>query len=109
MSATVHESNYEDIPLGVASSSRDFDPHPFLVDRSDGVYLHDIDGNRHLDYDMDNGAGLCGHTHSEITADLHDQLDEGTLYTMPHELLGEAASLLKDRWPAVEKVRFTNS
>ncbi|MGM0605997.1 MAG: aspartate aminotransferase family protein [Halobacteriota archaeon] len=93
----------------MASTSREFDPYPFYIDHSDGAYLEDVDGNRYLDYDMDNGAGLCGHTHPEITAALHDQLDKGTLYTMPHELLAEAAQELKKRWSALEKVRFTNS
>ena len=86
-----------------------FDPYPFFIDRSEGAHLHDVDGNAYLDFDMDNGAGMCGHTHPEITAALHDQLDKGTLYTMPHELLAEAAAELKRRWSAVEKVRFTNS
>ncbi|KAB1190718.1 MULTISPECIES: aspartate aminotransferase family protein [Haloferax] len=108
-SETLHEETREHIPSGVASTSRQFDPYPFYIDHSDGVYLEDVDGNRYLDYDMNNGAGLCGHTHPKITAALHDQLDEGTLYTMPHGLLAEAATELKKRWSALEKVRFTNS
>lgn len=108
-SKSLHEETCEHIPSGVASTSRQFDPYPFYIDHSDGAYLEDVDGNRYLDFDMDNGAGLCGHTHPEITAALHDQLDRGTLYTMPHELLAEAATELKKRWGALEKVRFTNS
>lgn len=108
-SESVHEEASEHIPAGVASTSRRFDPHPFYIDHSDGAYLEDVDGNRYLDFDMNNGAGLCGHTHPRITDALHDQLEEGTLYTMPHELLTEAAKELKKRWDALEKVRFTNS
>ena len=108
-SASLHEETREHIPSGVASTSRQFDPYPFYIDHSDGTHLEDVDGNRSLDYDMNNGAGLCGHTHPEITAALHEQLDDGTLYTMPHELLAEAATQLKNRWSALEKVRFTNS
>lgn len=108
-SERLYEETSEHVPSGVASTSREFDPYPFYVDHSDGAYLEDVDGNRYLDYDMDNGAGLCGHTHPDITAALHDQLDRGTLYTMPHELLAEAAHELKKRWSALEKVRFTNS
>lgn len=108
-SERLHEENCEHVPAGVASSSRAFDPYPFLIDRADGAHLHDVDGNAYVDFDMDNGAGLCGHTHPAIVEALHEQLDRGTLYTMPHELLGTAAEELKKRWSAVEKVRFTNS
>lgn len=104
-----HEAFEEHLPGGVASSTRNWDPYPFVVDRADGVVLHDVDGNRYLDFDMNNGAGICGHTHPDVTAALHDQVDAGTLYTMPHDLLGEAAELLKDRWPAIDRLRFTNS
>ncbi|WP_458188821.1 aspartate aminotransferase family protein [Haladaptatus sp. NG-WS-4] len=108
-SEKLHRETSEHIPAGVASTSRTFDPYPFYIDHSDGVYLEDVDGNRYLDYDMNNGAGMCGHTHPKIRKALHDQIDEGTLYTMPHELLAEAAGELKKRWDALEKVRFTNS
>lgn len=45
------------------------------MDHSDGVCFDDVDGNCYLDYDVDNGTGLCGHTHLAITEALHDQLD----------------------------------
>ena len=108
-SEDLHHETSEHVPAGVASTSRAFDPYPFYIDHSDGVYLEDVDGNRYLDYDMNNGSGMCGHTHPKIREALHDQIDKGTLYTMPHELLAEAASELKKRWDALEKVRFTNS
>lgn len=108
-SEEIHAETEEHIPAGVASSSRRFDPYPFVIDHAEGATLTDVDGNTYIDFDMDNGAGLCGHTHPAITDALHDQLEEGTLYTMPHELLGTAAKELKKRWSAIEKVRFTNS
>ncbi|MFO7925980.1 MAG: aspartate aminotransferase family protein [Halobacteriota archaeon] len=108
-SESIHDETSDHIPAGVASTSRRFDPYPFYIDHSDGVHLEDVDGNRYLDYDMNNGAGLCGHTHPDIADALHDQIDKGTLYTMPHELLAEAAEELKKRWNALQKVRFTNS
>lgn len=104
-----YERLREHLPGGVSSSTRAWDPYPFVVDRTEGAHLYDVDGNRYLDFDMNNGAGICGHTHPKITEALHEQLDEGTLYTMPHDLLGEAARLLKDRWQAIDSVRFTNS
>lgn len=97
------------VPAGVASTYRAWDPYPFIVDRADGVYLHDVDGNRFLDYDMNNGAGMVGHAHPAVTDAVRDQLEKGTLYTHPHELLIDAAKELKHRWDTVDLVRFTNS
>jgi len=99
----------EDVPAGVASTYRAWDPYPVYVDRAEGVHLQDVDGNRYLDFDMNNGAGMSGHAHPAVTAAVADQLQQGALYTHPHELLGEAARELKNRWDPVDLVRFTNS
>jgi glutamate-1-semialdehyde 2,1-aminomutase len=58
---------------------------------------------------MNNGAGMVGHANPTVNEAVTDQLEDGTLYTQPHELLGEAANELKKRWSMVDKVRFTNS
>jgi glutamate-1-semialdehyde 2,1-aminomutase len=99
----------EHVPAGVASTYRAWDPYPFVVDRAEGPHLHDVDGNAYVDFDMNNGAGMVGHAHPAVTEAATDQLSDGTLYTHPHELLGEAAAELKKRWSMVDKVRFTNS
>ena len=99
----------EHVPAGVASTYRAFEPYPMIIDRADGPFLYDVDGNRYLDYDLNNGAGMVGHNHPVVTDAIRDQLERGTLYTHPHELLGEAAQAIKDRWDAIDLVRFTNS
>ena len=97
------------VPAGVASTYRAFDPYPIVIDRADGPYLYDVDGNRYIDHDLNNGAGMVGHNHPVVTEAVQNQLERGTLYTHPHELLGEAAKAIKDRWDAIDLVRFTNS
>lgn len=99
----------EHVPAGVASTYRAWDPYPFVVEQAKGVHLHDVDGNSYIDFDMNNGAAMVGHTHPEVTEVATNQLNQGTLFTHPHELLGEAASAVKDRWSMMDKVRFTNS
>ncbi|SNR34773.1 aspartate aminotransferase family protein [Halorubrum vacuolatum] len=99
----------EDIPAGVASTYRAFEPYPMIIERAEGPYLYDVDGNRYLDFDLNNGAGMVGHSHPAVTDAIRDQLDHGTLFTHPHELLGEAAREIKKRWDVADLVRFTNS
>ncbi|MFB6372396.1 MAG: aspartate aminotransferase family protein, partial [Bradymonadaceae bacterium] len=108
-SKELHEENSRHVPKGVASSSRDWEPYAFHVERAEGAYLHDVDGNAYVDFDMCNGAGMAGHAHPKIAEALHGQIDDGTLFTFPHELLGKAAKELKKRWSAMDMVRFTNS
>ena len=99
----------EHVPAGVASTYRAWDPYPLFIERAEGPHLHDVDGNRYIDFDMNNGAGMSGHAHPAITEAVTDQLERGTLYTHPHDLLAEAAKELKARWDPVDLVRFTNS
>jgi glutamate-1-semialdehyde 2,1-aminomutase len=103
-----HET-HEHVPAGVASTYRAWDPHPLYIDRAEGPHLVDVDGNEYVDFDMNNGAGMSGHAHPAITEAITDQAGDGTLFTHPHELLGEAAAELKKRWDPVDLVRFTNS
>lgn len=97
------------IPAGVASTYRAFEPYPMVIDRADGPHLWDVDDNKYVDYDLNNGAGMVGHNHPVVTEAITDQLQRGTLYTHPHELLGEAAEAIADRWEPIDLVRFTNS
>ena len=69
------------VPAGVASTFRAWDPYPLFVERAVGTSLRDVDGNTYLDFGLNNGAGMVGHTHPEIQAAVRDQLERGTLYT----------------------------
>ncbi|MGM0605998.1 MAG: aspartate aminotransferase family protein [Halobacteriota archaeon] len=108
-SEKLYVDTQEDVPAGVASTYRAWDPYPLFIERAEGAYLHDVDGNAYLDFDMNNGAGMSGHAHPAITEAVTDQLQDGSLFTHPHRLLSEAAQELKKRWSSVDQVRFTNS
>jgi glutamate-1-semialdehyde 2,1-aminomutase len=96
------------LPYGVGSTFRYFEPYPFYVDRVEGVKVIDVDGNEYIDFNMNYGAQLAGHTHPKIVKALEEQIRRGTLYTMPHNLSTELAKELVKRFP-IDKVRFTNS
>ena len=99
----------EHVPAAVGSTFREWTPHPLYIDSAEGVHLQDVDGNRYLDFGMNNGAGMSGHTHPALVEAIQDQAEQGTLYTKPSELLVEAAEAITERWDAVDTVRFTNS
>ncbi|MWV39167.1 aspartate aminotransferase family protein [Natrialba sp. INN-245] len=108
-SKTMADELREIVPAGVCSTFRAYDPYPFHAERAEGTTIHDVDGNEYLDFALNNGTQLVGHTHPRLTDVATDQIERGTLYTRPSELLEFAATPLIDRWEAIEQVRFTNS
>lgn len=97
------------VPAGVCSTYRAYDPYPIHADHASGGSLVDVDGTEFLDFAMNNGTQLVGHAHPALVEAGTDQLERGTLYTRPNELIAAAAEPLIDRWEAIERVRFTNS
>jgi glutamate-1-semialdehyde aminotransferase len=68
--------------------------YPLVVDRSDGAYLWDIDGNRYIDLLNGFGPTFFGHRAPFIMQAIHDQLDRGMELGPQTPLAGEAARLL---------------
>ena len=108
-SEVMAEGLRELVPAGVCSTFRAYDPYPVHADRTEGTSVYDVDGNEFLDFALNNGTQLVGHTHPTLVDAVTEQLGNGTLYTRPSELLEFAARPLIDRWNAIEQVRFTNS
>ena len=98
------------IPGGVSSHFRaGVSPTPLVFERADGVYLHDIDGNRLIDYYMALGPMILGHTPADVIAAAKAQLDRGLLYGGQSEIEFEAARLICEMVPCAERVRFASS
>jgi glutamate-1-semialdehyde 2,1-aminomutase len=108
-SAEMAEELRRHVPAGVCSTFRAYDPHPMHAERAEGARIYDVDGNEYVDFAMNNGTQLVGHAHPELVDEVGSQLERGTLYTRPNEVVGEAARAVERRFGCVEKVRFTNS
>ncbi|MCA9100917.1 MAG: glutamate-1-semialdehyde 2,1-aminomutase [Planctomycetales bacterium] len=100
------------IPGGVNSPARAFGAvggRPVFIERADGAYLFDVDGNRYVDYIGSWGPMILGHRHPAVIAALEAALARGTSYGAPTEAESELAELIVDIVPSVEKVRLVNS
>lgn len=100
------------LPGGVNSPVRAFRAvggQPLFIDRGEGAYLHDVDGNRYIDYVLSWGPLILGHAHPRIVTALQEAVGRGTSYGAPnpHEL--ELARLVMHLMPHIEMVRFVNS
>lgn len=100
------------IPGGVNSPVRAFGSvggTPVFIDRGEGPYMWDVEGNRYIDYVQSWGPLILGHAHPKVVADLQAAAARGTSYGAPTALENELAQLVIDTMPSVEMVRFVNS
>jgi glutamate-1-semialdehyde 2,1-aminomutase len=82
---------------------------PLVIDRGQGQYLFDVDGNKYLDYVGSWGAMLLGHASPDVTKAIIDQAQRGTSFGVTNELEIELATLINHAIPWLEKIRFVSS
>ncbi|HEY0602186.1 MAG TPA: glutamate-1-semialdehyde 2,1-aminomutase, partial [Herpetosiphonaceae bacterium] len=100
------------IPGGVNSPVRAFKSvggTPRFIERAEGAYIFDIDGQRYIDYVLSWGPMILGHTPPDVIAAITQQAQKGTSYGAPTELETELAQLVCAIVPSIEMVRFVNS
>jgi glutamate-1-semialdehyde 2,1-aminomutase len=100
------------IPGGVDSPVRAFrsvggDP-PF-VERAEGAYLYDADGNRYIDYFGSWGPMILGHAAPVIVEAVREAAGKGTSFGASTAAEAELASLIQQAVPSMEKMRFVSS
>jgi glutamate-1-semialdehyde 2,1-aminomutase len=85
-------------------------PVPVFVRSGEGAHLTDEDGNRYIDYVMGQGPLILGHRHPGVIDAITETLRErGSLFSLAHDLEGEAAAAVSARMPSMELLRFGNS
>jgi len=100
------------MPGGVNSPARAFGAvggSPVFIDRADGAYLFDIDGNQYIDYIGSWGPMILGHRHPAVMEALERAVARGTSYGAPTEAESELAERIIDAVASVEKVRLVSS
>lgn len=95
------------IPTGHAGGMGAFVPHPIVVERGKGCWLWDVDGNRYLDLRLGDWVLIHGHSDEDIREAVHHQMGKMVQVGAPEWDLGyQMASLLIERTPSIERVRF---
>ncbi|MBM4001500.1 MAG: glutamate-1-semialdehyde-2,1-aminomutase [Planctomycetes bacterium] len=100
------------MPGGVNSPARAFGGvggEPIFIDRADGAYLFDIDGNRYIDYIGSWGPMILGHRHPRVEEAVRSALSRGTSYGAPTEAENRLAERIIEAVPSMEMVRLVNS
>lgn len=100
------------IPGGVNSPVRAFRSvggAPRFMERGQGAYLWDADGNRYIDYVLSWGPLILGHAPAPVVQAIAETAARGTSFGAPTRLENELAALVIEMVPSVEMIRFVNS
>lgn len=100
------------MPGGVNSPVRAFAAvggQPFFVERAEGPWLIDADGNRYLDYVCSWGPGILGHARPEVIEAVQKACGSGLTFGAPTAGEVELAELICTCVPHIEMVRLVSS
>ena len=100
------------LPGGVNSPVRAFKSvggEPFFVQRADGPYLFDMDGNRYIDYVGSWGPMVVGHNHPQVREAVQRAIGDGLSFGAPCPAEVTMAETITRLVPSCEMVRMVNS
>ncbi len=99
-------------PGGVNSPVRAFrgvGGNPLFIERGEGAYFWDADGNQYIDYVLSWGPLLVGHAHPNVVEAVAKQAKRGTSFGAPTALEIDLAEAVIRLIPEIELIRFVNS
>lgn len=105
----MHQEACQFMPGGDTRTSTYFRPFPHYIERGDGAYLYDVDGNRLIDFQNNYTSLIHGHNHKPTVEAIQSQAALGTAYAAPFENQTKLAEMLTRRISGVDLIRFTNS
>lgn len=111
-SAELYEQAQRYFPGGVNSPVRAFKSvygTPLFIERGDGCYLWDADGNQFIDFCCSWGPLILGHNHPKIRERVTQTLEKGLSFGAPTALENELAELILQNNRYIEKIRFVSS
>ena len=97
------------LPGGETRSVTLYQPYPVVLAEGHGALVRDLDGHEYVDV-LNNYTSLVhGHAFGPVVEAVTAALPAGTVFPAPHPAQLRLAGMLCDRYPAVQRVRFTNS
>ena len=100
------------LPGGVDSPVRAFRAvggEPPFVERGEGAYLWDADGNRYIDYFGSWGPMILGHAYPAAVEAVQRAAAKSASFGASTAAEGDLAELVVKAFPSVEKLRFVSS
>jgi glutamate-1-semialdehyde 2,1-aminomutase len=99
------------IPLGSQTFSKSrtqypFGVSPYFIAKARGSRVWDVDGNEYLDLVNSLCAVTLGYNDPDVTNAVRAQLEDGVIFSLPHELETKVAEKMVEIVPCAEMVRF---
>jgi len=111
-SAALYERAQRVIPGGVNSPVRAFRAvggTPRFIERGEGAYVFDVDGQRYIDFVGSWGPLILGHAPPPVVQAVTDACRKGMTFGAPCAGEVELAERIVRAYPALEQVRFVSS
>ena len=100
------------IPGGVNSPVRAFQSvglNPRFIDRADGPYVWDVEGNRYIDYIGSWGPMILGHNDQAVREAVQKACERGMSFGAATELEVRIAEFICETVPHIDMIRMVNS
>lgn len=108
-SAALHAKAVGVMPGGTTRTTTYFDPYPLYIHRGKGCRIWDVDGTERLDMLGNYTAMILGHAHPKVVEAIQRQAARGTGFAAANPVEVQLATLLCERVPSLDSVRFCNS
>jgi glutamate-1-semialdehyde 2,1-aminomutase len=108
-SARFFEEARRYLPGGDSRSTLFYPPYPAVLDRGEGHWVVDLDGNRLLDFTGNHSVLIHGYLEPVVLDAIRRQLEKGSCFPGPTDPQLRLARHLVERIASLERVRFTNS
>jgi glutamate-1-semialdehyde 2,1-aminomutase len=111
-SAELYEKAKLYFPGGVNSPVRAFKSvygTPLFIEKGDGCFIWDADGNKFIDFCCSWGPLILGHNHPKVRESVIETLQNGLSFGAPTALENELAELIVKNNRYLEKIRFVSS
>ena len=97
------------LPDGDSRHSIFWKPYPIFTESARGAVVIDADGAERLDFINTMTTMILGHGPAPVLEAAREQMECGLAYNSPNRRQVELASILCERVPSFDQVRFTNS
>jgi len=82
---------------------------PPFIERGEGAYIYDVDGNKYLDYIQSWGPLIFGHCDKDTQEAIIEAVKKGVSFGAPTKVEVELAKEVLELFPHLDLIRFVNS
>ncbi|KAF2721560.1 class III aminotransferase [Polychaeton citri CBS 116435] len=108
-SKAIYDRATESLPGGNTRTVLFYEPFPISIASARGSKMTSVDGKEYVDFLGEYTAGLYGHSEPVILEAITQALSRGLSFGSHNADEAELAALVRERFPSIDLLRFTNS